>query len=385
MQGRPTSREGSAMSRRSFIAATAGASAGLALSRPRQLFASEGPQKGGHFRLGMIEGETTDSWDPRLTGTTYMVHVNFQTRNCLVEIGPGMRLEPELAEVIEPRSGGSKWAFKLRKGVQFHNGKSLTPADVIYSINLHRSADTKSGAKALLKSVRDVATEGSDAVVFTLDAANVDFPYILADYHFVIVPDGTQNFSEGMGTGGYVLEDFRPGVSTRVRRNPNYWKQNRAWFDSIDTINITDGSARNSALLAGSVDAIVQTDPLTADLLAKKSGFQLIEVTGTQHVTLPMDTQLAPFNNNDVRLALKHSVDRNRLVKTLLRGHGVAASDHPIAPVDRYYASDLAPTPYDPDKARFYLKKAGLSSLALNLDCSDAVLSFGVDLASLYQ
>lgn len=372
------------VNRRTVLLGTAalGLAAGVGFT-PMRAHADES-KKGGTFRLGMIEGETTDTLDPRLTSTTYAAHVSLQLRNCLVEIGPGMALIPELAEGFEARSGASSWAFRIRKGVTFHNGKALSVADVIYSMSLHRGEASTSGAKSLLATVKDIRADG-DSVVFTLDGPNADFPYVLADYHLVIVPEGATDFSDGMGTGGYILESFQPGILTRVRRNPNYWKAGRAHFDTVETISIADPIARNSALVGGAVDAIIQADPKTANLLASRSGLQLIEVKGTQHVTLAMRVDTAPFDNQDLRLALKYAIDREQLVKTLLKGRGTVGNDHPISPANRYHAASLEQRTYDPDKARFHFKKAGLSDVRLSLNASDAILGFGVDMAAVFQ
>lgn len=343
-----------------------------------------GKTPGGRFRLGMVEGQTTDTLDPQFANTTFAAHINFQLRNCLVEIGPDFELIPELAESFEPRDGAKKWAFKLRKAVTFHDGRMLRPEDVLYSINLHRSEDSKSGARALLKPVVDIVKDG-DTVIFTLDGANADFPYVLADYHLVIVPEGTTDFSAGIGTGGYVLQEFDPGVRSLVKRNPNYWKTDRAHFDEVEMINLADATARSSALISGNLDAIIQADFKTADRLKQLPGLQLVEVVGTQHITMPMLVDTAPFDNLDVRLAIKYALDREHLVKTVLSGHGVVGNDHPIAPVNRFYAKDIPLRAYDPEKARFHLKKAGHERLKVQLHASDTILSLGIDSAVLYQ
>jgi len=67
-----------------------------------------------------------------------------------------------------------------------------------------------------------------------------------------------------------------------------------------------------------------------------------------------MLTTVAPFDNNDVRLALKYAVDREQLVKKVLRGYGAPGNDHPIGRNQRYHASELPQRKYDPDKAKFH-------------------------------
>lgn len=368
-------------SRRQLLMGAAAFSVGPTLLPIPRAFA-KAPR--GRFRLGMVEGQTTDTLDPQLAGTMFIAHLNFQLRNCLVEIGPDFEAFPELADEFEALDGARSWAFRVRRGVEFHNGKPLTPEDVAYSINLHRSTDSKSGAKALLKSVVDLRIDG-DRVLFDLDSPNADFPYVLADYHFVVVANGTIDFRDGNGTAGYKLQEFDPGVRALAVRNPNYWKSDRAHFEEVETINIVDPSARSSALLGGSVDAIVQADLKTADRLKAMPNLQLIENVGTQHITLPMRVDTAPFDSNDVRLAIKYAIDREQLVQTVLRGHGVPGNDHPIAPVNKFYANDIPIRAYDPEQSRFHLRKAGLDRLKVQLHASDTVLGLGVDTALLYQ
>jgi peptide/nickel transport system substrate-binding protein len=102
------------------------------------------------------------------------------------------------------------------------------------------------------------------------------------------------------------------------------------------------------------------------------------------HYSMPAQTTVAPFDNLDVRLALKYGIDRDEIVKKVLYGYGQAGNDQPITPSYRYYAKDLAPRPFDPDKAKFHLKKAGLSSLKVDLSAADAAFPGAVDAAVLY-
>jgi len=108
------------------------------------------------------------------------------------------------------------------------------------------------------------------------------------------------------------------------------------------------------------------------------------EETGFLHYTAPMNTTVAPFDNNDVRLALKYAVDREQLLEKILKGHGTLANDHPIAPSVPYHA-DLEQRVYDPDKAKFHLKKAGLDRLEIDFSAADAAFAGAVDGAVLMK
>ena len=98
-----------------------------------------------------------------------------------------------------------------------------------------------------------------------------------------------------------------------------------------------------------------------------------------------MDTRSPPFADNNVRLALKYAIDREQMVDKILHGHGAVANDQPIGPANQYYAGDLEQTSYDPDKAKFHLKKAGMDSLQVSLSVSDAAFPGAVDAGQLYQ
>ena len=95
----------------------------------------------------MTGGSTTDSLDPATLASTMPVNINFQLRNCLVEVDYQGNNNTQLAESWESTPDASQWIFKLRKGVEFHNGKTLDAEDVVNSFNYHRSEKSKSAVK----------------------------------------------------------------------------------------------------------------------------------------------------------------------------------------------------------------------------------------------
>ena len=269
----------------------------------------------------------------------------------------------ELAESWEASADAATWTFKLRSGVEFHNGKTMTAEDVIASINHHRGEDTKSAAKPIVAPIEDMKADGPDRVVFSLTGGNADFPFIVSDYHLVIKPaneDGSIDWQSGVSTGGYTIETFEPGVRADLKRAPNYFKADNANFDTVEILSIIDVAARTNALTTGELDTMDRADLKTVHLLQRNQEIRLQEGTGTLHYTVPMRTDTAPFDDNNVRMALKHAVDREAIVKTVLKGHGAFGNDHPISPSNRFHASELPQRSYDPDKSKFYLKQAGL-------------------------
>ncbi len=378
------------ISRRAFMrrAAALGLTTALAGTLAENAARAAEPQKGGKLVAGVAHGSTTDSLDPATYENNYTVGLANGIHNFLTEIDGNGQLIPELAESWEPSDDAVQWVFKLRKGIEFQNGKTMTAKDVLASINHHRGEETKSGAKPIVAGIEEIVADDDHTVTFKLASGNADFAFIMSDIHLPIVPakdDGTIDWESGIGTGGYLLESFEPGVRAAFKRNPNYWKTGRAHFDEIELLSIVDTVARSNALATGEIHVMDRCDLKTVHLLARKPGVKVEEVTGTLHYTFPMRTDTAPFDNVDVRLALKHAVDRDEMVQKILRGHGVLGNDHPISTANRYHGGELAQRAYDPDKAKFHLKKAGAEGLSVDLSAADAAFGGAVDAAALYK
>lgn len=345
------------------------------------------PKKGGRLRVGLTGGSTSDSLDPGLIVSNMNQFIGAQTRNCLVEIDENFEAIPELAIGWEPSSDAAQWTFELRQGVEFHNGKTMTAEDVVYSINHHRKEDTKSAAKGIVDPITDVKADGKHTVVFTLEGGNADFPYIISDYHLPIVPAGTtgKDWDKAIGTGGYILKKWEPGVRVFAVRNPNYWKEGRAHFDEVETLGISDPNARTNALKTGEIDFMDRCDLKTVHLLKKMKGIEVTATTSLTHYSVPMRTDMAPYDNNDARMALKLAVDREALVKTILRGYGEAGNDHPIDSIQKYFDKKQPKRVYDPEKAKWHLKKAGLEGHTFQLHAAESAFGGAVDASMLYR
>jgi peptide/nickel transport system substrate-binding protein len=366
-----------------------GAATALALGLGSGAHAQATPKQGGRLRLGLTSGNTADENDPATWGTSALVNLGLwgAVYNNLTEIGPDGQLVSELAESIEPSSDATSWAFKLRKGVTFHNGKTLDADDVAASLNHHRGPGSKSAAKAIVDTIADIKADGKDTVIITLKSGSADFPTLCTDYHLVIgaARDGKIDWDACNGTGGYTQVSHERGIKMVLKRNPGYWKAGRAHFDDVELISIADANARMNALVTNAVDVINRVDLKVVELIQRNKSIVLEETTGTQHFTMPMFTDTAPFNDNNVRLALKYAVDREAMVKTILRGHGKVGNDTPITPANRYYAADIPPHAYDPEKAKFLLKQAGHEGLKLDLSAADAAFNGALDTAVLFK
>ena len=377
------------ISRREFIQLTI--ASGMTVAAAETLFMQEakaGPKRGGKIIVGGTMS-TSESYDPGSfgVGDGSALGLYGAVYNNLLELGASGEFEGEIAESWEPSPDAKTWTFKLRKGVEFTNGKTVEAEDVVASLNHHRGEDSASAASGIVKEFTDVRADGKNTVVIELTAGNADLPALCSDYHLVMCPskDGKIQFDTPIGTGAYTMETHELGVRMTLKRNPNYFKPDRGNFDEAEIVSIADPTAKNAALVSGSINVLHRAEVKTLPLLERTPNIAIDERTGTQHYTLPMRCDTAPFDNKDVRLALKHAINREEMLKTILAGHGAIANDSPITPANRYYDATLPQREYDLDKAKFHLKAAGMSTLNVDLHAADAAFNGAVDLGVLYK
>ncbi|MEM5472347.1 ABC transporter substrate-binding protein [Hoeflea sp. AS60] len=372
--------------RRQFIKAAiaAGLAVPSAMTLATDVLAAT-PKKGGKLRLGSSYGSTTDALDAGTSENGMTQAIVYARGNHLTEINNDGKLIPELAEAFEPSNGAKTWMFDLRKGVEFHNGKTMTADDVIATFNYHRDENSKSAAKGLLSAVKEIKKDGENRIVFELEGGNADFPYIVSDYHIMIMPSEDGKIGDAnspIGTGGYIVENYEPGVRILMKRNPNYFKEGRAHFDEVEMITLSDTTARQNAIMNGDVDFIDNVDPKTVALLGRVPTLDILKTNGTQHFTFPMRVNAAPFDNYDLRMALKYAIKRQELVDKILLGNGEAGNDVPVNASMPFLNTELPVHDFDAEKAAEHYKKSGHSG-AIQLSVSDAAFPGAVDAAQL--
>jgi peptide/nickel transport system substrate-binding protein len=370
------------LTRRNMLQLSAGAGAASLVGRTAR---ADTPKRGGRIVLASKHGSTTDSTDPALLTNAFQWYLAFAFTNTLTEVLPDASIGPALAESWDT-SDGKTWKFKLRNGVTFHDGRAMTADDVVGSINHHRGADSTSFVKPIADQMVDVRTDGKLGIIIELKTSNADLPASLNTPAFTIYPvsDGKMDWQSRNGTGGYILKQYQPGIRAYLERNPNYWRDDRAFADDVEMLCIADAAARVSALVTGQVQVVDEVDLKTVALLKRQSQVVIEEVPGPLHYSFPMRTDVAPFNDVNVRLALKYALDRQEILDKVLLGHGRLGNDTPIGPSYPYFAAGLEQRAYDPEKAKFHLQKAGLQTLKVDLHTSDAAFAGATDAAVLY-
>ncbi len=370
------------------VAGVAAAGAGSLFGAAGNVFADESatPAKGkpgGRIRVAGMSSSTADTLDPAkgALSTDYVRHFMFY--NGLTRFDSHLVPQLELAERID-NTDATVWIITLRKDVTFHNGKALSAADVVFSLTRHKDPATGSKVLPLMAQITDVKATGPLEVQITLSAPNAELPSILAVSHLLIVPEGTTDFSLGIGTGPFKVKEFKPGVRSISVRNPNYWKPGLPYLDEIEFIAIGDEPSRVNALLSGDVHMINEVNPRSTQRIAASAKHRVVDAPSGNYTDLIIRQDQMPGQNADFTQAMKYLLDREQVKSAVFRGYAVVGNDHPIAPGSRYYNADLPQRPYDPEKARFLLKKAGMEKITMPLVCSPAATG-SVDIAVLLQ
>ncbi|MDQ2094808.1 ABC transporter substrate-binding protein [Rhodalgimonas zhirmunskyi] len=373
------------MSRREFFgrAAALGVTGAMANTLLAGAVKAAGPQKGGTIKVGMSGGGSGDTLDPALAANQTATIVNRMWGQPLLELEGVSGLRNVLAEEYSSSPDAKVWTFKIRKDIQFSNGKPLTAEDVLATFERHAGEESKSGALGILRGIEKMSVDGMDFIV-ELSSANADLPYLMADYHLIIQPDGGKDDpTAGIGTGPYIVTSAEPGVRFTFGRNENAWDDTMGFADQVEIIVINDDTARVAALQSGQVDMIDKVPPRTAGLVARAPNITVHSKSGPGHYVFIMHCDTGPFDNNDLRLALKYGMNRQEMVDKVLFGYGSVGNDSPINASYPLY-TEFEQRAYDPDKAAFHYKKSGHDGPIL-LRTSDNSFPGAPDAAALFQ
>ncbi|MEM6940428.1 MAG: ABC transporter substrate-binding protein [Pseudomonadota bacterium] len=372
------------MTRRDFVgrAAALGVTTVAANTLLSTAARAAGPVQGGTMKVGLQGGATTDSMDPALAANQTPLMVGRLWGEPLVELTDDGGIDGRVAESVEGSADAKTWRFKIRSGITFSNGQPVTAEDAKATIERHSGEDTKSGALGLLRDIDTLSTDG-DTLVVGLKNGNADLPYFMADYHLLIQPNGGKDDpTAAIGTGPYVMKEIDMGVRFVAEKRSDYWGD-LGNAGTIEIIVINDNTARVAALQSSQVDMIDRVPPRTAGLVSRAPGITVSSTAGPGHYVFIAHTNTAPFDNNDLRLALKHGINRQEMVDKILFGYGSVGNDTPINSSYPFYTA-FEQREFDPDKAKFHYEKSGHSGAVL-LRTSDNSFPGAPDAAALFQ
>ena len=277
-----------------------------------------------------------------------------------------LELEPQLAESWEPNEDGTVWTFKIRQGVKYHDGATMTAEDVVATFD--RLSDPEVGSNAL-SALGGVLSKGNTKAVdestveFTLDAPNGGFPYLVSsdNYNAVILPASySGGFEENFnGTGAWKLDRYQPKVGVSFVKNPEYWDSGKPLADRNEIKFYDEEQPRVLALQGNQVDLLAHFSVSGGQAILTDQSVTVVELRSSVHRQIHMRTDREPFNDKRVRQAMALAVDRNALVDGLLGGKADIGNDSPFAPVYPFTDTSVEQREQDVEQARQLVADAG--------------------------
>lgn len=279
------------------------------------------------------------SVDPISNGDTGGVIMAQQVGEFLCIDGPDLVLQPCLATSWTPNTEATVWTFTLRKGVKFHSGGEMKADDVVATFDRLTDPNSTSHALPLFKGVlRKGATRKVDdyTIEFHLDAPYGNFPYLVSsdNYNAIVLPASySGNFEKSWdGTGPFKIDKFTPKVGATFVRNNDYWGP-KALPAKTEFLFFTDIQPQILAFQGGQVDVIDSVPALAGVSVLSDPTANIIGIRSSSHQAVHMRCDIEPFNDPRVRRAIALCLDREKLVKGLMRGQAEIGNDSPFAPV----------------------------------------------------
>jgi peptide/nickel transport system substrate-binding protein len=341
-----------------------------AASTPASSGSSTKPRRGGTLRAGLSTGASTDTLDADFPLNWVDYARGFQLYNSLTNFDSDLKLVNELADEITPNSTATKWTIRVKKGITFHNGKTLGADDVIFTIT--RIVEKNYPLAPLLKLIDLKTIRKIDAYTCELSTSRpyATLPEALGMWYAPIVPVGFDP-KHPAGTGPFKFKSFTPNIQSVFVRNDNYFVPGVPYLDELVIVDYADDDARVNALESGAVDCI-DFIPFNAvqSVIGTSGKRALVSKNTASWYPIAMRVDVPPFNDVRVRQAMRLIADRPALVKYAYNGYGAVANDT-FGRYDPGYDHDLPQRVQDIDQAKSLLRAAGQSDLNVTLTTSD--------------
>ena len=280
------------------------------------------PKSGGT----LVSAQTTEATglDPQLVPAFSRSRRSPLTYNQLVRFEPDMTPVPELAESWQTSPDGLTWTFKLREGVKFHDGQELTSADVKFTFD---RLFEKSPGKSDFIAVDKVEPVGKHTVKFVTKEPFAGLLAALGGFWgFIISEAGIKKHGDlnkaALGTGPFVLEDWRVEQQMVLKKNPHYFKKGRPYVDQLVLRTIPDEANIVAALRTGQIQHAFIEDNKNYNLLKDEKTLTGYRSSRLGYDYLNINASRGPLKDVRVRQAISWAVDRAQVLRVAASGFG---------------------------------------------------------------
>jgi peptide/nickel transport system substrate-binding protein len=347
-----------------LVVACGGGGAG-AKSSSSTATATATPKRGGTLRAGISGGTSSDTLDGR-----NIVNTVDGARALNLYNGFGITdlngiPKRELAEEFTPNADATEWTLRLKQGIEFHNGKTLSAADAIFTLQGFANPANYTSPYFTRVDVKGIKQLDSRTVRIPMKTPYATFADWIMAYGFPVYPVGW-DIKNPVGTGPFKFKSFVPGQQSVFVRNPNYWEEGLPYADELVISDFTDETSQINALISGQVDLIDKLSASSISEIQGQGGIVRVVEDSAEWAPIVMRVNAAPFNDVRVRQAMRLIVDREQMRALVYGGHGLLGNDL-FSIADPAYDKSLPQREPDIEQAKALLKAAGREGLAIQL------------------
>ncbi len=325
------------------------------------------PQEGGKVSIPIVADPTFNPWHPNAFAESNLI--NRVLFSGLTKPGKDLLPAPDLATDWETSQDGLEWTFNLRDDVLWHDGEKFTAEDVVYTFNeITLNKDLGANNASYFKDVKEVELVDEYTVKFLLESPVAALPAYLG-FNTEIMPkhifEGKDpweltsfNKESPIGTGAFKLKKYTSGQNVVLERNDDYYGD-KALLDEVEYKVLPDANTHIAQILSGELSIFSLDDLASIDRIEAADNVDVYARDTTRFFWLILNQEIEEFQDKKLRQAILHSIDRQNIIDTVLKGYGTIA-DAGIAPaLQEYYTDDVTRYDYDPEKAKELLAEAG--------------------------
>jgi len=355
--------------------------------------ATSTPKSGGS--LTVLEGESfAGAWpglDPS-TDTDGAANQSYMDAifGELFELGPGGKMEPDLATGYTTANGGKSWIFTLRQGVTFTDGTPFNAQAVAF--NWQRDLKSTCTCKPEFLSPPTITVTGPYTIQLTLSYVNAPMLADLQDdiFDWIASPTAVQNTPESkfslypVGAGPFTVVTDDPSTELVLKANPHYWQKGLPYLKTLTFKPVLDDETALKDLESGAGQAYEgMSTPSLAP--AFKSHFTTTVEPSTSPYDIQLNTKIAPFNNILAREAIYYATD-TPLLDSKLFGDAYPVTQSFTAPAGLFYEPTVPGyITYNLSKAKALVKQVGGISISLKTITSPVAQSLDEALAEMWE
>lgn len=336
------------------------------------------PVPAGKKEIIFVQGADIVTLDPHLSTNGNDTNATFNLFDNLIFRDVNNQLQPMLATEWKT-TGDTQWTFKLRQDVKFHNGDSLTAADVKFTIERTYDPNAKTLVSTIFTTIDKIETPDDYTVVFNTKQSDPLLPARLAFYGGQIMPakyfqQVTTGFAaKPIGSGPYKFVEQVKDDRVVLEANTTYW----GGAPAISKVSIKprpETAARVASLVSGESDLASNIPPDQTDQVNKSGKTRTEPALFAGLWALGVNSKVAPLSNKLVKQALAFGVDRQSIIKEIFRGQGLVPNGG-ISKGDFAYDESLPPLAYDPTKAKALLKQANYNNEEIIIETTQGYIA----------